>query len=79
MKALVSINFALEIEDEDDLMILVRNIDESMRESIVNRTQSNSEDLNEFIEEAEVGGRIDWYGATVSLKRPVLNYAEGDD
>lgn len=73
MKALVSINFALEMDDEDDLMLLARTIDESMYESIVKNVRRNSKDWQEFVEEAEGDGLIDWYGVSISLKRGVLD------
>lgn len=73
MKALISIQFALELDSEDDLVTLAQNLDQSMYESI-HRHVTTDQDLVELM---EIGGVIDWYGATVSIKRPVFESVEG--
>jgi len=78
MKALVSINFALELDDEDDLTTLAAGIDESMYQAIVKHVHQNSQDWRDFIETAEDDGVIDWYGATISIKRSVVNGVESE-
>lgn len=71
MKALVSIQFALELDDEDQLVTLARTMDESMYESIKRWLSSGIVD-KDTVELMEIGGVIDWYGASVSIKRPVF-------
>jgi cytidylate kinase len=79
MKALVSINFALEIDDEDELTELAGNIDGSMREAVTRAAAANEDDLNDFIRISEIAGKIDWYGASITLRKPVLDAARGGD
>lgn len=77
MKALVSIQFALEIEDEDDLVTIAQNIDASMKDAIRRYLESGVD--KDTVELMELGGMVDWYGATVAVKKPVFGAMEGGD
>lgn len=78
MKALVSIQFAIELDDEDELVTLAQQIDSGLYESI---TQRYAEQLidKDSVELLEIGGLIDWYGASVAVKRPVFAGIEGGE
>ena len=69
MKALVTIAFAVEIE-EDDLTELARTLDESIYDAIKERFDEKR--INDVIEQGEIEKRFDWYGATISIRRPVF-------
>lgn len=70
MKALVSIQFALELDDEDDLVSLVQSVDQGMRDAIARHLESGVD--RDAIEFMELGGMVDWYGVAVSTKKPVF-------
>ena len=78
MKALVSIQFALELDDEDQLTQLAQTLDESLFESIKDHLARGTLDQG-AVELLELGGLIDWYGASVAIKRPVFETAIGGD
>lgn len=78
MKALVSIAFALEIDDEDDLITIAQSIDKGLRDSIMGRLHDGLIDQG-AIELLEIGGAIDWYGASVSIKKPVFDSVGGGE
>jgi len=78
MKALVTIAFALEVDDEDDLTVLARNLDESLYQAVVKGMHTQTSGFQEFVTEAEGDGKIDWYGATIALKRSVFDGIESE-
>lgn len=67
------ISFALEVENEDGLQALVQNIDEGLYNSIRAHFKA---DMADFVSAAELDGKIDWYGAAISLKRHVFEGVE---
>ena len=75
MKALVSINFALELDDEDDLVTLAQTMDASLFNAIKEH-MTRRDGWQDFVELAELAGIVDWYGATISIKKPVLEGVE---
>lgn len=74
MKALCMISFALELENEDDLQEFAKNIDESLYKSVRSHFEAG---MVEYVSAAELDGKIDWYGATICLKKPVFEGVEG--
>lgn len=77
MKALVSIQFALELDDEDQLVELAQKLDLGLRQSIENHLAEGWD--RGAVELFEIGGMIDWYGASVAVKRPVFAGVEGGE
>lgn len=77
MKALISIQFAIELDDEDDLILMAQTVDEGLRKSIEEHLQGGMD--RGAVELLELGGMVDWYGATVSIKRPVFDMVGGGD
>lgn len=77
MKALVSIQFAIELDDEDQLVEMAQALDASLRQSIENHIALGMD--RDGVELLEIGGMIDWYGANVAIKRPVFAGVGGDE
>lgn len=70
MKALVTLSFAVELADEDALAELARGLDESLFQSIT----KNLHKLDGVdVEALENDHLIDWYGATISVKRSIVS------
>lgn len=69
MKALVSIQFAVTVDDDAELAELVRGIDQSVYGSIVGQFSPEKAEQVAILEEENC---IDWYGTSVCLKRPVF-------
>lgn len=70
VKALVTIAFALKISDEDELVELTQSLDQSLRTAIANHYTPA---MHAFLEAGEDGDLVDWYGAVVTLKKPVFS------
>ena len=69
MKALVQIAFAIEVINEDGLLEMAKAIDESMRVSIA---EHFSPEKAADVTDLENKDLIDWYGATITVKKPVF-------
>jgi hypothetical protein len=77
MKALVSIQFAIELDDEDQLVELAQMLDRGLRGSIENHLAAGMD--RGAVELFEIGGMIDWYGASVAVRRSVFAGVEGGE
>ena len=70
MKALVTLSFAVTLEDEDALTELARSLDESIFQAIT----SHLPELDGVdVAALEDDHLIDWYGATISMKRSIVS------
>ena len=68
-KVLVTIAFALAIEDEADIGLFAQSMDDNLRRTIADLyTPENAA----VMQQGEQENLIDWYGATIAIRRSVF-------
>lgn len=71
MKVLLTLSIAFEVESEDELAPFMRGIDDGIAQAV----RAAWGDIGKDDEIEDVERSIDFYGATLSIKQPLLENA----